>query len=148
MSISTNEIYKDPKDMDEIINRIKNANMHDDVMKIITETFPSWIVGYPTKYSDDYPSFTDNWNFVCKKSGCTPLNIIIVDFMCFNEKGYTLVQMFSELLTMFGHSIRRKEEFIGCKICGNAIPTEQVFYQLRERNVKTPNIWMVKCVNC
>ena len=143
------EKYTDPVNKDEIINDIKNAETHDDVVSIINKTFPEWILGWPKRYCVDYPHFTNNWEFVCKKAGCKPLSVIIVDLIEFNDPDYTLIKLFAELLTVFGHSVRRKEEFIGCKICGDAIPTQDVYNQLVERKVTNiPSCWMIKCFSC
>lgn len=143
------EKYTDPEDFEQVVEEVKNAETHDDVVKIINKTFPGWILGWPKRYSLDYPHFQNNWAFVCKKAGCTPLSVIIVDTIEFKKPNYKLVKLFSELLTVFGHSVRRKEEFIGCKMCGDAIPTELVYKQLVERKVSNiPSCWMIKCKNC
>lgn len=142
------ESYVDPQNVDEIIESIKNAEKHDEVVDIINKTFPKWILGWPKRYSVDYPHFQNNWEYICKKSGSTTLSVIIVDYIVFNCKNYKLVQLFCELLTVFGHSVRRKEEFVGCKLCGDAIPTQSVYNQLSERKIPVPEIWMVKCKGC
>lgn len=141
-------LYKDPLNKDKIIENIKNAENHNQVIDIITSTFPKWILGWPKKYSDDYKHFQNNWEFVCKKSGCKTLTIIIVDFIVFNSPEHILITLFCELLTVFGHSVRRKEEFIECKVCGDVIPTEPVYKQLIERKINVPSCWMVKCSKC
>ena len=140
--------YQDPDNYDEIIEKIKNAEMHNDVVKIINETFPTWILGWPKRYSLDYPNFQNNWEYVCKKSECSTLSVIIVDKIVFNDPKYNLVSLFCDILTVFGHSVRRKNEFIGCKICGDAIPSEYVYKQLVDRKIQTPKCWMVKCTSC
>lgn len=140
--------YKDPPNTNEVIENIKNAEKHDEVVDIINTTFPGWILGWPKKYSTDYPHFQTNWEYVCKKAECNTLSVIIVDHIVFNNPNYKLIQLFCELLTVFGHSVRRKEEFIGCKICGNAIPTQTVYNQLVERKISVPICWMVKCTCC
>ena len=141
--------YKDPQNFKEIVEEVKNAQTHDDVVKIINRTFPTWILGWPKRYSLDYPHFQNNWAFVCKRAGCTPLSVIIVDKIEFKDSEYKLVRLFSELLTVFGHSVRRKEEFVGCKMCGDAIPSQGVYNQLVERKVANiPGCWMVKCRAC
>ena len=66
----------------------------------------------------------------------------------FNNPKYTLVKLFCELLTVFGHSVRRKEEFIECKICGDALPSHEIFNQLVERKVTNLDCWMIKCRGC
>ena len=149
MSIDTsNNLYKDPPNTAEIINDIKNAEMHDDVVTIINNVFPGWILGWPKKYSKDYPHFQTNWKFVCKKAGCNTLSIIIVDKIIFNDPEYTLIKLFCELLTVFGHSVRRKEEFIECKACGDVVPTQNIYNQLVELKINVPPFWSMKCTNC
>ena len=141
--------YTDPENHEEIVENIKKAETHDEVVKIINKTFPVWIIGWPKRYSDDYPHFQNNWKFVCNKAGCKPLSVIIVSIIEFKKPNYRLVRLFSELLTMFGHSVRRKEEFVGCKMCGDAIPTDSVYKQLVDRKVANiPSCWMIKCKKC
>ena len=140
--------YLDPLNMEDIIVSIKNAEKHYEVIDIINSTFPSWILGCPKKYSKDYKHFQNNWQFVCNKSGCQPLNIVIVDMIEFNDKNYTLIKLFAEILTVFGHSVRRKEEFIECKACGDAIPTQLVYNQLVERKIDVPVFWSARCKDC
>ena len=65
-----------------------------------------------------------------------------------HPKVFKLLEFFCELLTMFGNSVRRKEEFIGCKICGDAIPSQKIYNKLAEKNIPVPNCWMIKCKNC
>jgi hypothetical protein len=148
-STEENLAYLDPPNTDAIIEALKNAEMHNSVVSIITNTFPNWIIGNSKRFSEDYPHFQDNWEYICKKSGCEkPLDVIIVDFLVFNNPRYKLCQIFAELLTLFGHSVRRKEEFIACKVCKNAIPTQNVYNQLIERKIKVPTYWMTKCTGC
>jgi hypothetical protein len=140
--------FQDPENVDEIVEKIKECENHDQVVDLINETFPGWILGWPKRYSVDFPHFQNNWEYVCKKSGTKTLSIIIVDTIVFNDPKYKLVKMFCEILTLFGHSVRRKEEFIGCKVCGDVIPSQMVFQQLVERKVTTLDCWMVKCRGC
>lgn len=148
ISSDTKSPYQDPENVDDIVEKVKNCETHDEVVTLINETFPGWILGWPMRYSLDYPHFQNNWEFVCKKSGTKTLSVIIVDHIVFNNPKFSLVKLFCELLTVFGHSVRRKEEFIGCKICGDAIPTQSVYNQLRERKITVPSCWMVKCQKC
>ena len=140
--------FQDPENVDEIVEQVKNCSTHDDIVTLINKTFPGWIMGWPKRYCVDYPHFQNNWEFVCKKSNCNPLSVIIVDTIVFDNPNFKLVRLFCELLTVFGHSVRRKDEFIGCKLCGNAIPVERIYYELIQRKVDVPNCWMVKCKDC
>jgi hypothetical protein len=142
------ELYQDPENVNEILEKVKMCETHDEIISLINEQFPGWIIGWPKKYSADYPHFQNNWEYMCKKSNCKTLSVIIVDKIVFNDPKYTLNKLFCELLTVFGHSVRRKEEFIGCKVCGDAIPTKPIFDQLVERKIKTCAFWMVKCEMC
>lgn len=142
------QLYENPENVDEIVEKVKNCQMHDDVVKLITETFPGWILGCPKRYSVDFPHFQYNWEYVCKKSGCKPLNVVIVDKIVFDDPKYSLINLFCELLTVFGHSVRRKEEFIGCKMCGDALPSQEIFSQLVERKATNLQCWMIKCRGC
>ena len=144
------EKYKNPSPeaTETITNALKEAETHDEVIKIINDTFPTWIIGCSKKYSIDYPHFTKNWENVCNNIKCKPLDIIIIDEIIFNDKDYSIVQMFSELLTVFGHSVRRKEEFFECKFCSSILPNKNVYDKLKNANIKTPPYWSMKCNNC
>lgn len=148
MSIQTNP-YSNPDNHLQIIEDLKEAKTHTEVLSIITNTFPSWMITYSTQYSDDYPVFTNNWNFVCKRTKSKPLDIVIVDFIDLKNTNFSLLSTFCELLTLFGHSVRRKEEFILCHVCKKCIPAEHVYNQLKERNIENiPTIWKNLCQNC
>ena len=142
------QLYQDPENKGEIFIELKNAETHDNVIKIINKTFPKWIIGWPKKYCIDYPSFQNNWEYVCKKTNTRPLSIIIVDEVDFKSSNHELIRAFAELLTLFGHSVRRKTDFVACKMCGNAIPNEKLFNELVSRKIKTPKYWMLRCSTC
>jgi hypothetical protein len=149
MYLKMSEKYKNPSPeyTETIVNSLKDAENHNKVVEIIESVFPSWIIGCSKKYSNDYPNFTSNWNSVCNKIGCKPLDIVIVDDLVF-DKEYSLIQMFSELLTMFGHSVRRKEEFFECRFCKSVLPTQNIYNKLQECKIKVPEFWSMKCKNC
>lgn len=141
--------YINPDNYKDIIEEIKQAEMHNDVIRIINKTFPDWIKGWPDKYCEDYPQFKINWEYVCSKSKSKPLSVIIVDFIDNNnDPKFSLVKMFIELLTIFGHSIKRKEEFIGCKYCGSVIPNKKIFEELKKLKFETPDVWSSICSKC
>lgn len=145
---NVSESYKDPENVEEIISELKECQNYEEVINLIKKTFPNWILGFPKRYCTDYPHFQNNWKFICNKTNCKPLTVIIVEYVVFEDNNFRLLKMFSELLTIFGHSVRRKNEFIGCKICGDAIPNQYIYNQLVERCIPTPSCWMIKCSNC
>jgi hypothetical protein len=140
--------YKNPDNSEKLIERLKECEMHDDVVNLIKEVFPTWILGWPKRYCVDYPNYEKSWQQTCKKTGSKTLSFIIVDKVVFNDVNYSLLNTFADLLTLFGHSVRCKEEFIGCKICGDAIPNESVFYKLFNAGQTDLPCWMIKCRNC
>ena len=146
--MSESKTYLDPSNTNEILEELKNAENHNQVIDLIQTTFPTWMIGYPKKYCSDYPHLQKNWKYVLKSSGKSPLNVIIVDFLDFENPKYTLTKVFAELLSLFGHSVRRKEEFIGCNVCGDAIPNNNIYNQLKERGLTVPGVWSTKCSSC
>ena len=42
--------YQDPPNKDEILKSVQDAETHDQVVQIINETFPEWILGWPKRY--------------------------------------------------------------------------------------------------
>jgi hypothetical protein len=141
--------YTDPENIDSIVESIKNSSNHTECVDLINKTFPGWIVGWPKKFCVDYPQFRNNWEFVCKKIGCNPLCVVIVDFVPSEDgKNYTLLKMFTELLTIFGHSVRRNNEFVGCAVCGDAIPSDAIYADLKARKMQCPKFWTIRCSTC
>ena len=140
--------YTNPDNVDEIMNELKNAKVHGEVVKIMNKTFPGWIIGWPKKFSDDYPIFSEHWNKICSDLKVQPLCILIVDHIAFADNDYTLLSSFCELLTLFGHCVRRKEEFFECKLCGSVLPNQSVYEKLKKDGVKVPEVWMMRCSTC
>ena len=143
-----NNKYKDPKNKDEIIKETRNAKTHGDVMKIINRTFPGWILGCSEDYSDDYEHYKNTWKKICNKIGCKMLNIVIVDYLVFKNKDYYLIEMFSELLTRFGHSVKTKFDFIQCSKCSKSIPVKENYNLLKNNNISVPDTWSDVCIKC
>lgn len=142
------DFYTNPANVDSIIEELKATETHDGVVKLIDRTFQGWILGWPRRYCVDYPHFQNNWRYVCEKAGTKPLHVVVVDFLDFDKPEYSLLRMFAELLTVFGHSVRRKEEFLGCPHCGDAIPNKVLYDELVKRGVTTPAVWSTKCSTC
>jgi hypothetical protein len=145
--------YSDPENYQTIIEELKNCEKHNDVLKLIDTVYPLWIVKWCPKFSDDYPSFTHNWNFISKKIGTKPLNVILVDYIHTdntdkNVYTYKLLGFFCEILTAFGHCVRRKEEFTECTKCKSAVPSFIIYEQLKERHIEIPKKWSFKCSIC
>ena len=140
--------YKNPPNHKEIVEKLKNAETHNEVVKIIMETFPKWILTWCPRFCTDYEFLQNNWEFVCTKTNSKPLRVVLVESLVFKNEEHSLVMMFAEILTAFGHSVRRKEEFSRCKICGDAVPSKQVWKQFKQRKLSIPKKWSLICSKC
>ncbi len=143
--------YKDPENVLEIMEHLKTLQNLKEVKDLMNEVFPSWFVCSLPRYSKDYEGFQTNWVKVANMINVPITQIIIVDDMIFDEE-HSLIRTFAELLTRSGFSVRRKDEFIPCEKCGNALPTREmyeVYKKVQEENgIKVPITWSNKCKNC
>jgi len=143
--------YQDPENLPEIMERLKSLPTLKEVKELIDEVFPTWFVCVLTRYSKDYEGFQTNWVNVAKMANIPTTQIVIVDDMVFDEN-HNLIRTFAELLTRSGFSVRRKDEFIPCETCGDAIPTQkmyEVYKNVQEENrIELPTTWSNKCENC
>ena len=136
--------YSDPKNKQDILDRLHNLPTLKEVKVLVDEIFPNWITGYFDRYSDDYPNLNKNWKHICDLSNSKPTKILIVEEINFTDN-YTLIRTFCELLTRSGFSVRRKGEFIPCQICGEALPSKQLHELMLEKVPDIPIIWSQKC---
>ena len=139
--------YKDPSNIDEIINQIKSFQSIGDIRNIIENTFPTLIQGLIVSYSVDYPTLENNWVKICEMNKVEKGMIVLVDELYFDED-HKLLKIFSEIFTRSGFVIRRKEELISCKNCKNAIPSFKVYQKMKENKIKVPESWNEKCLKC
>jgi hypothetical protein len=108
------------------------------------EKYSQYIICSFNKYSDDYPHLTKNWKFICNNLNVTPKKILLVDDIKFNGSNHLIY----ENLTKEGFVVRRKDEFIGCVYCGSAIPCQEIWKLLREKNLTNLKEWSNKCTKC
>lgn len=140
--------YQDPENVDEIITKLKLLPTMKEVKKLIEEVYPNWFITILPQYSNDYKQLQTNWVNVANKIGVPICHIIIVDDMIFDDN-HTLIRTFAELLTRAGFSVRRKEEFFPCQVCGNAIPSKQMYeIYSKTQELTIPETWSSKCKEC
>lgn len=140
--------FEDPVNVDEIMQEILTCKTYGDIVAIILKIFPDWILGEIKQYSKDYPHLKNNWDYLCKRNKSEQLSILIVSKIFFNRPNHTLLNVFCELLTLFGHSVRRVHEFTPCKICGDGIPSKDFFTEFQDRKLIKISCWMLKCHGC
>lgn len=142
--------YKDPKNIDEIIEKIKNCPTLKDIEILIKEIYPTWILYYLKGYSTDYPHLQNNWENVTTEHNIKKGHILIVDYLNLEEETENkLLTIFFEIYTMSGFIIRTKDELICCKVCNLAIPSYKIYKKMKD--IKELNIideWSDVCTSC
>ena len=139
--------YTDPKNVEEVIENIKNCPTIKDINNLLENTFPGWILYYLVKYSDDYPHLESNWNSVIEKYNIKKGKIMIVDEII-SDENHTLINLFCNIYTQVGFIVRSKNELIPCKVCDKAIPSEESYNKMKKLNIIVPDEWQVICKNC
>lgn len=142
-----NNKYLDPDNVNDIKEEIKNAPTLGDLKNILDKVFPSWIQGFINDYSEDYPELRKHWENICFENQTQPKQIILVDFISFDES-YSLIRIFAEILTLSGFCIRSKNELFSCKKCGKALPQSHVYNLIKESGQTVPEVWRTICSNC
>jgi hypothetical protein len=141
--------YMDRSDeeVEETINRVKEAKNLGEVFSIIQKVYPKWIIKTYKRYSDDYPTLTSNWHEICKNMNVEPTCIIKVESFQINEK-YKLISFFCELFTKAGFCVRTKNDIFGCYKCDDVLPQSHLHDLLKTQNKTVPKYWSVVCKKC
>ena len=139
--------FEDPPNVEEIKKHLTTLKTLADVKTYIDEILPNWFITVINDYSEDYSSLSKNWDEVCKKANCKKTQILIVEELS-HEPNFSLILLLAELFTRSGFAVRRKYEFIPCKVCGKAIATQYVWNILKNNGENVPEVWSDKCINC
>ena len=135
--------YKDPENVQDIIEDLKNAPTAKELLQILEDTCPNWISGVYDSYCDNFPQLQKNWLFICDKCGVSPKKIILVKDINFDEE-HILIRTFCEIMTNLGFCVRRDCEFVPCnRLCGRVIPS-QMMSQYLKRDITESNF----CKKC
>ena len=139
--------YKDPENVEELIEKIRTFPTIKEIYEFINEIYPTWIIIIISKYCKDYSIFDKNWKDICALNGSKQQAIIIIDDMIFDNE-HKLIGAFAEVLTSTGFVLRRKLEFSYCTKCLDAvIPTEELYNKIKDKN-NIPLKWSSHCINC
>jgi hypothetical protein len=139
--------YLDPENTPQIINRLKNSRTLGEVMTLVNEVFPDWIVNTMEVYCSDYPHLTTNWKHICRMSKSRTAQIMIVEEIP-EKDDHSLINTFAECFTRAGFSVRRKREYIKCENCGSAVPNTELWQIFKEKGFLVPEKWSEKCTGC
>ena len=96
------EEYKDKLPYKELKQKVSKIKYLGAVIKLIDEMYPKWIVKTYDRYED--VKSMQNWAHICKEMKTT-LKIIVVDFIYFDQKKYSNILLFADLLSSMGFSV-------------------------------------------
>jgi hypothetical protein len=139
--------YQDNETRIQIKEDIKECKCLKDIVDLIDQYYPEWLVTSIDGYSEDYPQLTKNWNIVCEKMGVTPKKIILVKEIKFSAD-YKIMEFICDFMTRNGYCVRRETEFVVCPDCNKAIPVESVHSVLKKNKSNVPLVWRSHCRNC
>lgn len=142
--------YKDPKNKDDVIIRLKNCPTLKEITELVKEVFPSWIIYFLNNYSTDYEHIEINWENLMKKNNMKKGQILIVNYFS-DDSDHELLKMFTEIYTIMGFIVRTKDELSKCTVCECALPTEKIFNRIKEesKDIKLRiDKWSPKCSRC
>lgn len=140
----------------------------EDLKGIIDNALPGWITHIISEYSQDYPHFINNWQNVTTKLNTTKKYILLVDenvnisnIESKKQDGVPsdmsgIIQLFCETLTAIGCIVRLNTDFIKCKKCNKAIPSEKIYNMFKQHNgnvepkkqIQIPESWHSSCKSC
>ena len=138
-------MYSDPNNIEDCINKIKNAPTIGDVKKIMDDLYPTLFITLLDEYSDDYTDLNKNWNTMCDNLKVKKQKIIIFDN--FDNDKCTLIKTFAELFTLSGFLVRCKNEIFPCFFCNKALPSKD-FYDLIKNKYTNIIDWSPCCIKC
>jgi len=141
------DIFIDPPNVDEIIERIKKCPTMKDINDLLYEIYPKWILIYLDKYSEDYPQLQSNWEKIAEQYSIKKCQMVIVQKII-NDDKHTLINTFAEIYTRSGFIVRTKDEIIPCEKCFSAIPNIETYENMKISGMPVPERWLRVCENC
>lgn len=107
------EQYKDKKSRNELLSQIKNIKLLGDIFRLAEKMYPGWILKTYRRYSDKKSN--EIWFQTCKQFKTIPKQIIVVDFLYFDNKVYSNIILFADIFTKAGFSVVDKFRVKECK---------------------------------
>ena len=142
-------IYKDPENKEEILEKIRNCATLKDIEELIKEVYPTWILYYISAFSHDYPHLQSNWEYATKQNNIKKGQILIVDYFNQDDENIDLIKIFCEIFTMSGFMVRTKDELTPCKVCNLGIPSLDIYNKMKEvPTLKILDEWSDTCTTC
>ena len=159
MTTSLDDQYKDSIDSKDIIETLYAQTNVKELYTEVIKHFPNWVKYIGSHgYCSDYSYLQRNWEIMCKKLGCKPEKIILVEYINSRppeeSKQYTVLDVICYLLTRNGYVVRRIEEFQECSQtdCVRLLPSQKCWEVIRKgarrKGIPIPSVWSDSCSNC
>jgi hypothetical protein len=139
--------FKDPVNKEEILEKLQTIKTREETHQFIDNHFPGWLVISLTEYSKDYNYLQKNWEKICEMSKCKTQEIVLVSDIKF-DKEHIAINVIAEFMTRNGYCVRRSEEFLSCVTCEKAIPCQNLWKLMKDKNMPVPKKWSEKCSSC
>lgn len=139
--------FSDTEEREKLLVELADMKDSSECYELIRQYYPGWMLGFFDQYSSDYPSLTTNWKTICTRLKVVPQKILIASSLSFDDN-HKIQQKVCDFLMKYGYVIRREGEFIGCSVCGLAIPCIELWGNLKHRGIPCPEVWNTKCTGC
>lgn len=122
------EQYKDKKKRSELLVEIKNIKLLGEIFQLAEIMYPGWICKIYQRYSDKKSN--DIWFQTCRQFKTTPKQIIVVDFLYFDNKKYSNILLFADIFTKAGFSVVDKFRVKECKNDPSCVIRDPTLYRV------------------
>jgi hypothetical protein len=147
------EDFKDKPEVKSNVLFIMKCRNDRDLVKFISNIYPTWIFDIADKYEDDLKPLINNWNFVCKRVKTTRKKILLVEKIVFendeNIKLYKTITSCLNRLTSFGYCVRSKTDFTTCLTegCNTVLLCKKMRNSLYKQK-KCNRVFTNLCLDC
>jgi hypothetical protein len=119
--------YQNPENMDQKdLDFLRESDSGIDIVARLRDAYPDLITGVGDEYTKYLAIFKKNWEFVCGRFGCTPQQIILVNYIPdHTDQLYQVINLAYSRLAKLGYTIRSNEQLKSCTKCGRIILTQE-----------------------
>lgn len=141
--------YNDVKNPKKVIQKLKSFKTIKEMLDLIADMYPKWMVAIGEEYCKDYPSLDKSWEKFRKENKIKQkAAILIVSHVPVRDKKQKIIQFMCDTLTYAGFVVRRNQEFTYCRVCNRFMPTKVLYDIMKERKLPVPHRHQLQCVDC
>ncbi len=124
-TVEDNEQFKDPSNVNELIQGIPSDN-HYDILQYAKKVLPGWIIKVGKQFSIELNKFNYQWSRGCVVLRCEPKKVLLVTstFLSFHGTTHKLVKELIQKLSEKGYVVIDAYNFDFCTQCTKAIVCE------------------------